>query len=116
MEESVEEYRRPEPGAFVYGLAAVLGALTAFAVESLWLEPSSPWMALAIGAALALLGVLSMENIGDTIVFCVILGLVVTGFVVLVPGLPWLDAALVSGAIGLCAGKLVVGVWTELEP
>jgi hypothetical protein len=60
------------------------------------------------------LGVFLKENLGDAIIFSVILGLVVFGFINFVPGLVAIKAGIVSGACGLSAGKLVAGVWKEI--
>lgn len=114
MTEAENSYRQAEPGLSIYLIALVLGSGMAFAIGTLWLDVTSAWVALAVGAILALLGVFMIENIGEAIVFSVILGLLVFGFVNLVPGLIAIKAGVVPGACGLCAGKLVVGVWKEL--
>ncbi|MDX1487326.1 MAG: hypothetical protein R3268_03940, partial [Acidiferrobacterales bacterium] len=95
-------------------IALVLGSSIAFAIGTLWLDVTSSWVALTVGAILALLGVFMTENIGEAIIFTVVLALVVFSFINFVPGLTTIKASLVPGACGLSAGKLVVGAWKEI--
>ncbi len=114
MAEAENTYGKAEPGLIVYLVALVLGAGVAFAIATLWLDVTPGWLALVVGAALALLGVFSIENVGDAIMFSLILSLIVFGLVKLVPGLVAIKAGVVPGACGLSVGKLVVGVWKEV--
>lgn len=114
MTEAENSYRRVEPGLSIYLIALVLGSGMAFAIGALWLDLTSSWVALTVGALLALLGVFMAENIGEAIVFSVILGLLVFSFINFMPGLIAIKAGIVPGACGLSAGKLVAGVWKEI--
>lgn len=114
MTEAENSYRRVEPGLSIYLIALALGSGMAFAIGALWLDLTSSWVALTVGAILALLGVFTTENTGEAIVFSMVLALVVFGFINLVPGLIAIKAGVVPGACGLCAGKLVAGVWKEI--
>lgn len=114
MAEAENSYEQAEPGVSIYVIALVLGSGVAFAIASLWLDVTSSWVALTVGAMLALLGVSMIENIGEAIVFSVILGLLVFLFITTVPGLTLIKAGVVPGVCGLCAGKLVVGIWKEI--
>lgn len=114
MAEAKNSYRPAEPGLPIYLIALAFGSGIAFAIGTLWLDVTSSWVALTVGAILALLGVFMTESIGEAIAFSVVLGLLVFGFINLAPGLTVIKAGVVPGACGLCAGKLVVGVWKEL--
>lgn len=114
MAEAENSYEQAEPGMSIYVIALVLGSGAAFAIASLWLDVTSSWVALTVGATLALLGVFTTENMGEAIVFSVVLGLLVFSFINFMPGLIAIKAGIVPGACGLSAGKLVAGVWKEI--
>jgi xanthine/uracil/vitamin C permease (AzgA family) len=114
MAEADNSYRQAEPGLSIYLIALVLGSGVAFAIASLWLDVTSFWVALTVGATLALLGVFMTENIGEAIVFSMVLGLLVFSIINFMPGLIAIKAGIVPGACGLSVGKLVAGVWKEI--
>jgi hypothetical protein len=74
------------PGAGAYVLACTLGAVTALALATWWLDSSPIWLALLLGTVSAALGA---------------------------AGLGWLRSGVVPLATGLCVGKLVVGIGKE---
>jgi hypothetical protein len=101
------------PGAGAYVLACTLGAVTALALATWWLDSSPIWLALLLGTVSAALGAASGENIGDALIFSLIVAVLVFAIVGLAPELGWLRSGVVPLATGLCVGKLVVGIGKE---
>lgn len=114
MTEAENSYKRPKPGRSVHLIALVLGAGVAYAIGTLWLSVTPAWVALIVGATLALVGVGLRENVGDAIIFSLVLGVLVSIFFTSVPTLVAIKAGIVPGACGLCVGNLVGGVWKEI--
>ncbi len=56
MAEAGNSYRQAGPGIYVHLIALVLGAGLAYAIGTLWLDVTSSWVALTVGAMLALFG------------------------------------------------------------
>jgi len=54
------------------------------------------------------------ENVGDAIMFSLILGIIVTVFLISGPEIAILRAGIIPVATGLCVGKLVVGISKEM--
>jgi hypothetical protein len=115
MARAGNSYSPPKPGLLIYMAGLILGSGVSFAISTLWLDVTSCWVALTVGATLALLGVFFNENIGEAIIFSLVLCLIVLSFFYLVPGLIAIRAGVVLGACGLSVGKLVAGVWKEFE-
>ena len=66
------------------------------------------------GGLAGLAGVFALDNIGEAVVLTVLAALLMVAAAYMNLPLPTLLKGLaVSGALGLCAGKLVCGVWKE---
>ena len=97
-----------------YCFALIFGSGASFAIATYWLEFSAGWIALLVGAIFSILGASLEENVGDAIMFCLIVGLIVTIFITVGPEIAIVRAAIIPVATGLCAGKLVVGIFKEV--
>ena len=53
------------------------------------------------------------ENIGDSIMFSLLLGMMVTIFITAGPEIEIVRTVIVPITAGFCTGKLVYGVWKE---
>lgn len=100
-------------GVGAYFFALILGSGASFALATYWLKYSPGWIALLVGAIFSILGASMGENVGDAIMFSLIVGLIVTVFITIGPEIAIVRAIIISVATGLCAGKLVVGIFKE---
>lgn len=98
----------------VYALGVALGALVSLLIAAHWLDLISGWSASLLGGAFGFLGVFLSENIGDALIFSVVGAVLLTVFISQVSGLLVLKGVAISIVVGLCAGKLVGGVWNEM--
>ena len=95
-------------------VAAALAAAVSFVLATYLLELSPARIALLVGAVCGILGFGLGENVGDAIVFSLILGLLVFMFIQLVPEMIMARILIVPLATGFCVGKLVYGIWREV--
>ena len=100
-----------EVGAYFFAL--ILGSGASFALATYWLEFSPGWIAVLVGAIFSILGAFLGENVGDAIMLSLIVGLIVTAFITVGPEIAIVRAVIIPVATGLCAGKLVVGIFRE---
>ena len=100
-------------GVGAYFFALILGSGASFALATYWLKLSPGWIALLLGAIFSILGASMGENVGDAIMFSLIVGLTVTVFITVGPEIAIIRTAIIPVATGLCAGKLVVGIFKE---
>ncbi len=105
--------RANEPGLSAYFVALIIGSGVSFALATYWLGFSPPWLALLVGAVCGIIGSFLGENIGDAIIFSLIVGLMVFFFVNFAPEIAIIRIGIVPVATGLCVGKLVYGIWKE---
>jgi len=115
MTKEVDEYRVKKPGLLVLFFAVILGSGASLALTTYLLEMSSAWVALAVGATFGIFGFSLGENIGDAIIFSLIVGLLVFFFIKVGPDLEIIRAVIVPIATGFCVGKLVYGIWKEVS-
>ncbi|MEQ9067412.1 MAG: hypothetical protein RLO18_11840 [Gimesia chilikensis] len=109
MSDSEKQFEHPEPSWRVYTVAFLVAAIGAFGICSFWLLPQAAAIAACIAGIAAVLGVFMTENIGEAIFFSLIIGLLVT----LMPKTFWSVITVLPIGIGLCIGKICVGVWKE---
>jgi len=102
-------------GVGIYFFAIILGSGASFAFATYWLEFSPGWLALLVGAVFATVGAFLEETVGDAIMFSLIVGIIVTVFIIAGPKIAILRAGIIPVATGLCVGKLVVGIWKEVS-
>ena len=102
-------------GIGIYLIAVVIGSGVSFALATYWLEVSSGWSALLVGAVFSLVGAFLGESVGDAIMFSLIVGIMVTVFFILGPEIAVLRAGIIPVAAGLCIGKLVAGISKEVS-
>ena len=98
----------------LYALGVAIGALVSLLIAAHWLDMISGWPASLLGGASGFCGVLLRENIGDALIFSFVGAVLLTVFISHVSGLLVLKGVAISIVAGLCAGKLVGGVWSEL--
>lgn len=111
-----ETDRKQYPGRIVvYFLALILGSGASFAIATYWLEVSSGWIALLVGGVFSLLGAFTGETVVDAIMFSLIVGIMVIVFYQFGPEMEILRAGVIPVATGLCAGKLVAGILSEVS-
>lgn len=100
-----------EPPLWVYVVGFGVGFATAFAFGSHQLTPGQATIAGVIGGVAALLGVGSIENLGEgcftLLIFCPIIWWGRTA--------PWCLLSIVPLFIGLSFGKIWVGLWKEIR-
>ncbi len=108
------EYRVQEPGLLVFFITIILGSGASFALATYLLKLSLAWVALLSGAVCGILGLFLGENIGDAIIFSLILGLLVFLFIKVGPEIEIIRTVIVPIATGFCTGKLVYGIWKEI--
>ncbi len=116
-DESIKEnYHIPVyPKMPTYLIGALLGSITAYFIASYWLGLSPWWATPLLGTIGALFGVFMLENIGEAIVMTVLLCVLMAVLILSVPGFALLKAAAVPLACGLSSGKIVVGLWKEID-
>jgi hypothetical protein len=100
-------------GVGAYFFSLILGSGVSLALATYWLEFSPGWIALLVGAVFSILGAFLGENVGDAIMFSLIVGLLVTVFITVGPEIAIVRAVIIPVATGLCAGKLVAGIFKE---
>jgi hypothetical protein len=115
MTERKSKNKKYLSGVGAYFFAIILGSGASFALATYWLEFSPGWIALLVGAIFSILGALLGENVGDAIMFFLILGLIVTIFITIGPEIAIVRAVIIPVATGLCAGKLLVGILKEVS-
>ena len=101
----------------VMHLAAVIAAVAlALLLSNLVFDGTSATRDAGLAAVAAFIGGLGREPLGDAIMFTIIVGTICTLACVLSPlSLFWKQVALAL-SVGLCGGKLVMGVHAEFEP
>lgn len=99
----------------IYFFALILGSGASFALSTYWLEFSPCWIALLVGAVFSIVGAFLGENVGDAIMFSLIVGIIVTVFIISGPEIAILRAGIIPVATGLCIGKLVVGISKDVS-
>lgn len=114
-EPAPEDFGGPEePGALVYAVGFLLAAAVSAAVAGWWLGLMPTVFAALAGGLAGLVGVFTLDNIGEAVVLTVLVAVLMAAAASMNLPLPVLLKGLaVSGALGLCAGKLVCGVWKE---
>ena len=115
MTEKETESKRYPGGSVVYLLALIIGSGASFAIATYWLEVSSGWLALLVGGVFSLLGAFVGETVVDAIMFSLIVGIMVTVFMLFGPEIEILKAGIIPVATGLCTGKLVAGISSEVS-
>jgi hypothetical protein len=115
MKKEIDEYQVREPGFLVFFVAVMLASGASFALATYMLELSSAWVALLTGAVFGALGFSLGENVGDAIIFSLIVGLLVFFFIKVGPEIEIIRAVIVPIATGFCAGKLVYGFCEEIS-
>ena len=105
------QFSHPKPGPMLFLTAAVVGAGAAYAISTSWLTLSPGWLSVTVGGVLALWGVITGETIVEAIVLTLIFGDIMVIFVTMIPAPALVKAGFVPAACGLCAGKLVAGIW-----
>lgn len=98
----------------IYFLALILGSGVSFTFATYWLEVSPSWLALLVGAIFSIVGASLGENVGDAIMFSLIVGIIVTVFYISGPEIAILRAGIIPVATGLCVGNVVVGISKEV--
>ena len=111
MTEKESKEKKYLSGVGWYFFALILGSGASFALSTYWLEISPSWIALLVGGIFSILGAFLGENVGDAIMFSLIVGLIVTVFIVVGPEIAIVRAVIIPVATGLCAGKLAVGIF-----
>ena len=109
------EAKNNPAGIRIYFFALILGSSASVAIAAYWLEVSPGWVALPLGALFSTVGAFLGENVGDATVFSLFTGLLVTLFFVFGPEISFLRTVIIPVATGLCMGKLVAGIATELS-
>ncbi|MEN8136639.1 MAG: hypothetical protein ABFS18_14065 [Thermodesulfobacteriota bacterium] len=109
------EYIVPEPGPFVYLIAVVLAAGVSCSFATYLLELSPAWLSLSAGGVCGALGLAMGENVGEALVFSLILALLVFLFIKVGPEIEFIRIAIVPIAAGFCMGELVGGIWKEIS-
>ncbi|MGD2272691.1 MAG: hypothetical protein PVI06_20005 [Desulfobacterales bacterium] len=102
-------------GIGAYFFALIVGSGSSFAIATYWLGFSHVWTALLVGAVFSIIGALLGENVGDAIMFSLVVGLIVIIFITVGPEMSILRAVIIPVATGLCAGKLVFGIVKEVS-
>lgn len=99
-----------------YALAALLGAALAAVLAGCAFATSTIVVAASVGSILAFFGALMDENMGEAVVFTVILGVICGVLLWLAPEhvASWVGTWAVPAVIGFCSGKMVVGMSREL--
>ena len=115
MTERENKNKKYPYGVGVYFFAIILGSGASFVLATYWLEFSPGWIALLVGAVFSILGAFLRENVGDAIMFSLIVGLLVTVFITVGPEIAIVRAGIIPLATGLCAGKLVAGISKEVS-
>jgi hypothetical protein len=106
-----------EPRMKIYVLATLVGTIAAILFAGVIFDTSSIAVAASMGTVLACLGALMGENIGEAIVLSVILGVmcVLLLWVAPDPVASWAGTWAVPAVIGFASGKIVVGIWREVD-
>lgn len=107
--------KRYGPVIVTYAVSVIIGSGVSVALAAYWLGLSSVWVAVVVGALLAILGASMGEAIGDAIVLSFIISVLVTLFITVGPEIAILRTGIVPAATGFCAGKLVAGVMNEVS-
>ena len=115
MTDEDNEYQVQEPGLLVFFIAFLLASVVSFIIATYLLELSPAWLALLAGGICGILGFCMGENIGDAIMFSLILALLVTFFIKAGPDIEMLRTGIVPVATGFCLGNLVCGIWKEIS-
>lgn len=102
-------------GVGIYSLALILGSGASFAFATYWLAVSPGWLALLLGAVFSIVGASLGENVGDAIMFSLIVGIIVTVFYISGPEIAILRAGIIPVATGLCVGNVVAGISKEVS-
>ena len=108
-----KEFHHQEPPRAYFVFAFILGAATSYGLATYWFALSSPVIAIVLGSLFSLLGFELGENIGEAIVFTVIISLLVFVFHQVGPDIGILKSSIVPIATGFCSGKLFYGLWVE---
>ena len=108
--------KRYRPVIVSYAVSIIIGSGLSVALATYWLGLSSVWVAVVVGALLAILGTSMGEAIGDAIVLSLIIGVLVTLFITVGPEIAILRTGIVPAATGFCMGSLVAGVMKEISP
>jgi hypothetical protein len=115
MTERKSEKRKYPSEIGMYLFALIFGSGASFALATYWLEVSPGWLALLVGTVFSMVGAFLGENVGDAIVFSLIVGIIVTVFFVSGLEIAILRTGIVPVATGLCVGKLVAGISKEVS-
>lgn len=102
-------------GVGTYFFAIFLGSGASFVLATYWLEFSPGWIALLVGAVFSIVGAFLGENVGDAIIFSLIVGFIVAVFIKFGPEIAIVRAGIIPVVTGLCAGKLLVGILKEVS-
>ncbi len=115
MTEGESKNKKYLSGVGAYFFAIILGSGVSFVLATYWLEFSPGWVALLVGAVFSILGASLGENVGDAIMFSLIVGLIVTVFIKFGPEIAIVRAVIFPVATGLCVGNVVVGISKEVS-
>ena len=114
MKKSKEYHKQKEPGSGIFIVGFILAAVIAAGVSTYFLSTSPILIAIIVGGIGGLIGVVMFENIGEAIIMSVIITFLIVMMIKFIPGLLMLKKFVVPALVGLCSGKLVVGIWKEL--
>ena len=98
-------------------LAVLVGIILAVVFAVVVFATSTIAIAASMGMILALFGAFMNENIGEAIVFSVVLG-GMCGLIFWVapdPVAKWIGTWAVPAILGFCSSKIIVGISRELE-
>jgi len=104
-----------KPGLSIFIITALLSAGVSLVLATYVLGLTSSWMSISVGALCGIVGLFMGENIGDAIVFTLVVALIVLLVLTVLPVIQSLRIAIVPVATGFCLGKLASGVWKELS-
>lgn len=114
MAKEDSEFRIQEPGLLVFVVAVILGSGVSFVLATYLLGLSPLWVALLLGAIFAIFGLFMGENIGEAVLLCFGIGLLVFFLLQIASEIKIVRASAVPVAAGFCAGKIVYGIWKEI--
>jgi hypothetical protein len=109
------ENKKHLPVVGIYFIALMLGSGLSFVFATYWLEVSSGWLALLVGAVFSIIGAFLGESVVDAIMFSLFVGIIVTVFYIAGPEIAILRAGIIPMVTGLCVGKLVAGIFEEVS-
>ena len=115
MNEPENGYSPREAGWIIYLLSVALGCGIAWLVGYQLLELTPLWVMVMAAPLGAMVGCFLGENIVEAIILT---GVIATLSAVLLnvgPQAPTVKAALVALACGFCSGKVVHGIWKEIQ-